>query len=107
VTVANSLSLPRCASGTVNVLANDSDPDGDSLSLVDLSEATKGSAWIGAGGEVTYEAGMATGSETLVYTTADSHGATATGNLNVTITGGTCTVQPLQAPVTTKPKKGP
>ncbi|MFL6845188.1 MAG: Ig-like domain-containing protein [Allosphingosinicella sp.] len=105
VTVADSLILARCTTGTVNLLANDSDPDGNPLSVVALSEATKGSAFIGSGGEIGYEAGSVTGGETLVYTASDSHGAMTNGNLNVTITGGNCSVQPMAAP--TKPKKGP
>jgi YD repeat-containing protein len=87
-TVSNTLSLQRCTVRTVNVLTNDSDPEGNTpLSLTALTNAnsTRGSATFTSNGVVTFDA-TGTGSVTLVYTAQDSLGAAATGNLTVTVT---------------------
>jgi YD repeat-containing protein len=87
-TVNNTLSLQRCTVRTVNVLTNDSDPEGNTpLSLTALTNANsaRGSATFTSNGVVTFDA-TGTGSVTLVYTVQDSLGASSTGNLTVTVT---------------------
>jgi len=91
VTVADSLSVPQCASGTRDVLANDSDPEGNvPLALVSLAQGSKGTATISNSTTIRYEADVVTGTDKVTYTVRDSLGATSTGNLNITITSGTC-----------------
>jgi YD repeat-containing protein len=80
-------SIPKCGYTTVDVTANDTDPEGNypltvtgvsggaSLVLTILSASTIGIESIGA-----------SGLKTFTYTVADSLGATATGNVSITVT---------------------
>ena len=71
-------------SGTVNVLANDSDPNGDALTAVITGNPTVGAASLD-GGVVTYTpAPDFHGSDSLSYTVDDGHGHTATATLQIT-----------------------
>jgi hypothetical protein len=76
---------------TINILplANDSDPDGDALSLVSVTGAgfTMLSATV-----VEYDAPQATGSYQGSYVVQDTHGAQATANIGVNVGSGTCTI---------------
>ncbi|GGG05046.1 hypothetical protein GCM10010924_37040 [Rhizobium wenxiniae] len=71
---------------TLNVLANDSDPDGDPLSVVSAT-AAHGTVTILADGEISYlpDANY-NGTDTITYTISDGNGGTATGTVTVTIT---------------------
>jgi VCBS repeat-containing protein len=83
---------------TINVLANDSDTDGnagDSLALVSINgNGLQGTATI-AGGNIVYDVGSAfqslaagvTATDTFNYTVADSQGAESTTDVEVTVTG--------------------
>lgn len=90
----------------INVLANDSDPDGDTLSVSDVTEPTNGEAAITANGTaVTYtpDAGFS-GEDLFMYTVTDGTGAdTATVLIDVEETtvvtpttdgGGGCALNP-------------
>lgn len=91
VTVADSLSVPQCGTGTRDVLANDSDPEGNyPLVLLSVTQSPKGVATIVSNTTIQFEAGSATGAGTVTYTVRDSLGATSTGTLNVNVTSGTC-----------------
>jgi hypothetical protein len=70
----------------VDVLENDVDADGDSLSVIDWTDGSKGSAACLANGLCTYtpDAG-ATGSDSFTYTVDDGTGLTDVGTVNVTI----------------------
>ncbi|MBO6576375.1 MAG: tandem-95 repeat protein [Rhodothermales bacterium] len=69
-----------------DVLANDSDPDGDALSITSVGAASKGTIARKRGGiEYTPNAG-ASGSETVSYTVGDGNGGRSTANLIITIT---------------------
>jgi VCBS repeat-containing protein len=74
----------------INVLSNDSDPDGDTLTVTGTAEVTspfKGSIAITDGGAtVTYTAANQTGSYQFTYTLSDGNGGTATGNVTVNVT---------------------
>ncbi|HWW76673.1 MAG TPA: tandem-95 repeat protein, partial [Pyrinomonadaceae bacterium] len=73
------------ASVTVSVLTNDSDVDGDTLSVTGAGGATKGSVTFNASG-VTYTPNAnANGTDTFSYTVSDGNGGTATANVTVTI----------------------
>ena len=69
------------------VLANDSDPDGDSFTVTATTDGTKGTVAIGGGGAgLTYDpAPDATGTDSFTYTITDSTGATDTATVTVTI----------------------
>jgi outer membrane biosynthesis protein TonB len=80
-------SIPRCGSTSVNVIANDTDPEGNypltvtsvsggaALALTILSASTIGIESIGTAGLKTFS-----------YTVSDSLGATSTGTVSVTVT---------------------
>jgi YD repeat-containing protein len=91
-TVADTAAAARCSTGSRNVVANDSDPEGNTpLVLLDVSPGTKGNASVLDSTTVQYESSDATGTDPLTYTVRDSLGASSTGTLNVTITSdGVC-----------------
>ncbi|MDN2661677.1 cadherin-like domain-containing protein, partial [Neptunomonas sp. CHC150] len=70
---------------TVDVLANDSDVDGDTLT-VDFATAANGTVAINPDGTITYTPNANfTGSDTITYTVTDGNGGTATATVAVTI----------------------
>ena len=72
---------------TFGVLANDSDVEGDTLTLTALSDPAHGSAVLNDDGTVTYSpAPNYAGPDAFTYTVTDSHGATTTGTVAVTVT---------------------
>jgi hypothetical protein len=73
------------------VLQNDSDPDGDPLTLVSAT----GAGFSVAGDQIQFTSLASAGAKVGSYTMRDSHGATAGTTLTVTVAGGTC---PLSAP---------
>jgi large repetitive protein len=73
------------AGTTVNVLANDSDPDGDPLTVISAS-AANGAVVINANGTFTYTPGPGfNGTDTITYSISDGQGGTATATIPVTI----------------------
>ncbi len=85
--VANpdSLSAPKCVERNVNVIANDTDPDGHiPLTLTAVDQPW---AWVASGTTVGMTTPDTNGSYVITYTVADSLGATANGSLTVTVTG--------------------
>jgi uncharacterized protein (DUF2141 family) len=77
------------------LLANDSDPDGDALSVVSASAtSTNGGAVVLGGGAVAYTplAGF-TGVDRFAYTVSDGHGGSATANVEVLVVSGNLPAQ--------------
>ncbi|ERN40551.1 peptidyl-prolyl cis-trans isomerase (rotamase) - cyclophilin family [Rubidibacter lacunae KORDI 51-2] len=73
------------AAVTVDVLANDSDPDGDALSVESATQGRNGSVTINADGTVTYTPNANfNGSDSFEYTVTDG-GLTATATVTVAI----------------------
>ena len=71
---------------TIDVLANDSDPDGDDLAITEVTEPTNGTATVtGTAVEYAPDADFA-GADTFTYTIADGNGETATATVSVTVT---------------------
>ncbi|MCF6189189.1 MAG: Ig-like domain-containing protein [Cocleimonas sp.] len=82
-----------CDAVTISVLGNDTDPDGDTLSILSLGDPSLGTAVIN-GNTVVYTpvASCGNGTDTFSYTISDGNGHTATANITVNITGdGGCT----------------
>jgi large repetitive protein len=73
---------------TIDVLANDTDPDGNALTVLATTQGTKGQVVIAGGGTaVTYTPNAnATGSDTFTYTIGDGEGRFAVGTVSVLIT---------------------
>ena len=71
---------------TISVLANDTDADGDTLTVASITQATNGTA-VANGTGVTYTPkDNFHGSDTFSYTVSDGHGGTATGTVTLTVT---------------------
>jgi len=69
-----------------DVLVNDSDPDGDALTLVSATAAGGGTVLFQSGGQVAYTApNGGPGTQTIDYQITDERGASATGVLTVDV----------------------
>ena len=69
----------------VDALANDSDPDGDTLTYTAVTPATKGNAYLSAG-KLYYKPLLGnTGTDSFTYTVSDGQGSTATGTVTATL----------------------
>jgi hypothetical protein len=87
VAVDDVLGLDEDGQASVNVLANDRDPDGGALSVQSVAAPGKGSATV-TGGTITYRpAPDENGSDFFTYTVADEQGNTAVARVNVSIRG--------------------
>lgn len=94
--VANpdSMSMPCWSTASKNVVANDTDPDGNyPLTLVSVSPDGDVSAAITSSTTVSVEAQGARGVSVVLYVIKDSLGATANGTLSVTVNGSTSLCQ--------------
>jgi hypothetical protein len=70
----------------INVLANDVEPDGDTLSITSVSQGANGSVSVNANKTIHYAPAQDFfGSDSFTYTIDDGHGATSTATVNVTI----------------------
>ncbi|HEY3165282.1 MAG TPA: Ig-like domain-containing protein, partial [Candidatus Limnocylindrales bacterium] len=74
--------------GSIGVLQNDSDPDGDPLTVIGTTDGTHGTAAVGEGGtSVFYTPDPdASGPDAFTYTISDGHGGTDTASVSLTIT---------------------
>ncbi|MES1242957.1 MAG: Ig-like domain-containing protein [Acidobacteriota bacterium] len=71
---------------TVNVLANDTDLDGDTLSVASVTQGANGAVTI-SGTQVVYTPGANyNGSDSFTYTASDGNGGSATATVTVTVT---------------------
>jgi hypothetical protein len=71
---------------TIDVLANDTDPEGGALTVT-AATAAHGSVTIEADGKLTYTApGGFSGTDTITYTITDAAGATDQGQVTVNVT---------------------
>ena len=87
VAVNDSTTTAENTAATIAVLANDTDADGDSLSVASVTTPAHGTAVIDAGGTVTYSpAANYSGADSFSYTAADGQGGTATATVTVTVT---------------------
>jgi hypothetical protein len=82
---------PYLGSATINVLANDSDPENDSLTVTEVTTPSKGTATINSDGTIAYAHTVAQPLGTVVtdtfqYTLSDGKGGAATASVTVTIT---------------------
>ena len=89
VAVGDSLSTGEDTQGQVNVLGNDSDPDGDTVEVVTAFAplAAHGTVSCSATGSCTYtpDANYA-GPDSFEYSISDGHGGTDTATVTVTVT---------------------
>lgn len=85
---ADSANVALQGSVTVPVLANDTDPDGDVLTITSVTDGAKGSVVI-SGDEVVYTAGRKRGGDTFTYTVSDGNGHSATASVTIAIVRST------------------
>jgi len=84
--VNDSATVAEDGSKTINVLGNDTDPDGDKLT-VKSATAEHGTVKINADGTVTYTPNANyNGPDTITYTVADPSGLTDTATVGITVT---------------------
>ena len=70
----------------INVLANDSDPNGDALSLESLGQPANGIVTINVDQSVTYTPSLDfNGSDSFTYVVGDTGGESSTGTVSVTV----------------------
>lgn len=85
--VDDSLSTPEETAGQVDVLPNDTDLEGDSLSVTGSTNGAHGTASCDAT-TCTYTPALNyTGADTFTYTVSDGNGGADTGSVSVTVTG--------------------
>ncbi len=86
---ADALVAPICDSGTVNVVANDTDPEGHlPLTVVSVTSSNLGTASVQGTTSVTFNSFGTPGGATLNYTVRDSLGATSIGVINLSVPNG-------------------
>ena len=74
------------SSVAIDVLTNDTDPDGDSLSIVDFTQAANGSVSLADGTNVVYAPKpYFYGMDSLTYRITDGHGAESVGDVTVMV----------------------
>jgi hypothetical protein len=80
-----------CGSVTTNVVANDTDPGGNTpLTVTGIVSSTKGDATIIGSTSIEFDAFVASGTGSVTYTVTNTKGASSNGTLWVTISGGVC-----------------
>ncbi|GGO76847.1 hypothetical protein GCM10011348_05030 [Marinobacterium nitratireducens] len=91
VALDDSVDVALNSSLTIDVLANDSDPDGDTLIIDSFTQGSKGSVVLSDGGlQLVYSSGSKRGGDSFTYTVIDGngHSATATVNISLSPNGG-------------------
>ena len=84
--VADAATTAEDTAATIAVMANDTDPDGDALTITAVTQGAHGTATTN-GNSVTYApATNFNGADTFSYTLSDGHGGAATATVSVTIT---------------------
>jgi hypothetical protein len=81
--------VPQGETININVVANDTDPDGDTLTITSFTQPSRGTVTQASGTTLRYTAGSTSsgvGTFTFEYTISDGRGGTATATVTVTIT---------------------
>ncbi|MBS0297117.1 MAG: tandem-95 repeat protein [Proteobacteria bacterium] len=78
------------AATNIAVRSNDTDADGDTLTITSATNGSHGAVTVNSGTTVTYTPTTGySGSDSFTYTISDGHGGTATGTVNVTVSAPT------------------
>lgn len=71
---------------TIDVLANDTDPDGDPLAVSIIALPAWGEAVVNANGTITYTSALASeGTDTFIYTVSDGMGGISSASVTVSV----------------------
>ncbi|WP_426000361.1 Ig-like domain-containing protein [Caulobacter sp. DWR1-3-2b1] len=95
--VANSVSTTRGAPFTIDPRANDTDIDGDSLTITAVTQGGNGAVTFTASGVTYTPAAGYVGADSFTYTISDGRGGVATGTINVTVTAAATNTAPTAA----------
>jgi len=79
VATNDAATTPQDTPVIINLTANDTDADPDTLTVSSVSNPANGSVVLNANGTVTYTPTGFTGTDTFNYSIHDGHGGTATG----------------------------
>ena len=86
VAVDDDVSLNEDASAVIDVLANDTDLDGDNLTVTEVTQPANGTVVINADGTVTYTPDANYyGDDSFTYTISDGQGGTDTATVSLTV----------------------
>src|SRR5262249_18130989 len=83
---ADSATTAEDTAVTISVLANDTDVDGDSLTVTGVTQPAHGSASYTASGVTYTPAANYNRSDSFTYSISDGHSGTATGTVSITVT---------------------
>ena len=89
VATADSTSVRVCESGSAIVTSNDSDPDGDTITLTAVTSSAYVDAYVASPTTVGVNAFGTPGSTQVTYTISDGRGGTANGVLSISVLNGT------------------
>lgn len=83
---------------TILVLSNDTDPDGDSISVTAVDQGNNGTTVVNAGDSVIYtpDPGFS-GIDNFIYSITDNQGGTPSANVTVTVTANAINHPPVAA----------
>ena len=85
----DSIAATSGAATTFDVLANDSDPDGDPISVAGTTQPASGTVSCQPTGACSYTSAEGfTGTDSFTYTLRDAGGLTATGTVRIDVTAG-------------------
>ena len=85
VATADSATTTQNVATLIDVLANDRDPDGGTLSIASVANAAHGTVAIQAGKVLYTPTSGYLGSDAFTYTVSDGQGGTAVGNVSVNV----------------------
>ena len=86
VAVGNSATTALNTAVTINVLANDSDPDNDPLTVTGTTTPAHGAAVVNANNTITYTPATGyTGPDSFTYSISDGRGGTASATVSITV----------------------
>jgi VCBS repeat-containing protein len=83
IVVNDSLETIDGSTATIDVRANDSDPDGDTLTLISAGAAQHGDVVLNPDGTISYTPTDGNHHDSFQYTVVDSHGAESTATVSV------------------------
>ncbi|MEO7733064.1 MAG: Ig-like domain-containing protein, partial [Kofleriaceae bacterium] len=87
VAVANTAFVTEDYPATIDVVANDSDPDDDALAITSVTQGAHGTVTISDAHHVSYAPALNyNGGDTFSYTISDGNGGTATASVAITVT---------------------
>ena len=104
VTQSDFGSTPPGTAVQINVLSNDSDPDGNTLTVISFSQGSNGIVTCLSNGTCTYTPNPGfSGEDSFTYTASDGQGGQKTGQVTVNVTAADTTVNapPLDLSVAT------